>query len=93
MRFVVLALILAGSCKPQYKKCNCESKDEVQKAYSEIVNEIVEHQTYNYYLDEERIFEAYVKSHGDSSIGTLRLSRIAFNSTMNKGMMYFELAG
>jgi hypothetical protein len=48
----------------------------VRKAYSEILNEIIEHWTFNYYLgkDEERIFDAYIKNR-DDSIKTHRIDR------------------
>jgi hypothetical protein len=56
------------SCTSEYKKCNCSSKNEELKAYSEILNEIVDHRSYNYYLgeDEERIFKDYVEHPADT---------------------------
>lgn len=59
---ILTAFIFFTSCHPHYKKCNCSSKNEEIKAYSEILNEIVDHRSYNLYLgeDEERIFKDYV---------------------------------
>jgi hypothetical protein len=88
-RLGILALIFIISCKPDYKKCNCESKDEVQKAYSEILNEIVEQRAFRYYLGEdgERIFNTYSRYRGDSSKvrsidrDVIRLQNRIFNDT------------
>jgi hypothetical protein len=67
--FILAALIFDTSCHPEYKKCNCESKNEELKAYSEIINEIVEHRSYNMYLGKnfERIWDQYAKSDADTA--------------------------
>jgi hypothetical protein len=62
-----------AACKPTYKKCNCESNNDELKAYSEILNELVEHSFYNFYLgtDEERVFKEYAKA----PLDTIRINR------------------
>src|SRR5262245_20642448 len=90
-------IIIFISCKPEYKKCNCESKNEELIAYSEIVNEIVDHKSYNYYLgkDEERIFEDYVKNRGDTNRidkEVIRLQNKIFDDTSRFCTIYLDTA-
>jgi hypothetical protein len=40
------------SCTQKYKTCTCTSKDEQAKVYSEILNELVEFNFYDFYLGE-----------------------------------------
>lgn len=88
-------IIIFVSCKPEYKKCNCESKNEELTAYSEIVNEIVDHKSYNYYLgkDEERIFEDYVKNKNEADRihkKVIRLQNKIFNGTSRFCTIYLD---
>jgi hypothetical protein len=66
--FVLFILATVLACKPTYKKCNCESNNEELKAYSEVLNDLIEHSFYNLYLgpDEEKIFKAYAEAPADT---------------------------
>ena len=82
----ILIIFVFSSCKREYKKCHCNSTNDEIKAYSEILNEIVDHRTYNYYLgkDEERIFKDYVAHRDDTSRidkEVIRLQNNLFNDT------------
>lgn len=98
LRFIfanLTAFIFITSCHPQYKKCNCSSKNEEIKAYSEILNEIVDHRSYNLYLgeDEERIFKDYVHHPADTiriDKEVIRLQNNIFNDTARFCTIYLD---
>ncbi|HVU55379.1 MAG TPA: hypothetical protein VHD83_10005 [Puia sp.] len=82
-------------CKSAYKKCNCESNNEELVAYSEILNELVEHSFYNFYLgaDEERIFKEYAKAPSDTvriDREIVRLQNKIFNDTGRFCTVYLD---
>jgi hypothetical protein len=88
-------IILITSCQPKYKRCNCRSKNEELKAYSEILNEIVEHRSYNFYLgeDEARIFNEYVKHPTDTiriHNKVIHLQNEIFNDTSRFCTIYLD---
>ena len=67
---VLIAAILAmSSCRREYRLCNFQTADKYLKAYNDILNEIIVHSTYRYYLgkDEEQIFERTAKTPSDSA--------------------------
>jgi len=96
LRLAFLALIIIfASCHPKYKTCNCESKNEELKAYSEIVNEIVEHRSYNMYLgkDFERIWQEYAKFDADTAKirkEVIRLQNRLYNDTSRFCIIYLD---
>lgn len=88
-------MIIIVSCQPKYIKCNCSSKNEELKAYSEILNEIVEHSTYNFYLgeDEEKIHNDFVKHPADTTRiykDVIRLQNKIFNDTSRFCTIYLD---
>jgi hypothetical protein len=92
---ILTAFIFFTSCHTQYKKCNCSSKNEEIKAYSEILNEIVDHRSYNLYLgeDEERIFKDYVAHPADTiriDKEVMRLQNKIFNDTSRFCTIYLD---
>lgn len=50
---VLIYSFILLSCKQEYKACNCSSKNEQIKVYSEVLNELIEHHLYNSYLGKE----------------------------------------
>jgi hypothetical protein len=92
---ILTSFIFLTSCRPQYKKCNCSSENEELKAYSEILNEIVDHRSYNLYLgeDEERIFKDYVAHPADTiriNKEVIRLQNKIFNDTARFCTIYLD---
>ena len=92
---ILTAFIFFTSCHTQYKKCNCSSKNEEIKAYSEILNDIVDHRSYNLYLreDEERIFKDYVAHPADTikiDKEVVRLQNKIFNDTGRFCTIYLD---
>lgn len=65
----VLTFIILVSCNSEYKTCEFESSDEQIKIYNNILNELVDHYFYNFYLGkhEERIFELSAIKDPDTS--------------------------
>ena len=92
---ILTAFIFFMSCQLQYKKCDCSSKNEEIEAYSEILNEIVDHRSYNLYLgkDEERIFKDYIAHPADTtriSKEVIRLQNKIFNDTSKFCTIYLD---
>ena len=67
LNFIIIVSIIS-SCKPEYKKCELQTNDNLLKAYNDILNEIITKHSYNIYLskDEEKIFERYANNIADS---------------------------
>ena len=67
-RVFYVIVILAASCKPEYKRCSHQTPDERLDAYNDILNEIIVKRTYHRYLgeDEERIYDEYVHHRKDT---------------------------
>lgn len=91
----VIVLLEITSCKPSYKKCNCETGNKELKAYSQLLNELVEHQFYNLYLgkDEKEIFEEYARNPGDTqriNKEVIRLQNKIFNDTTKFCILYLD---
>jgi hypothetical protein len=65
----IIILSIISSCKPEYKKCEFQTNDNILKAYNDILNEIVSKHSYNLYLgkDEEKVFERYATNLTDSA--------------------------
>jgi hypothetical protein len=92
---ILTAFIFLMSCQLQYKKCDCSSKNKEIEAYSEILNEIVDHRSYNLYLgeDEERIFKDYVHHPADTlriDKEVIRLHNKIFNDTARFCTIYLD---
>jgi len=93
----IMIIFVICSCKREYKKCHCNSTNEEIKAYSEILNEIIDHRSYNYYLrkDEEGIFKDYVAHREDTSRidrEVIRLQNKLFNDTARFCKLYLDTA-
>ena len=91
----VIILFITASCKSTYKKCNCETGIEELTAYSQLLNELVEHHFYNFYLgkDEEKIFAEYAKNPEDTQRideEVIRLQNRIFNDTTRFCILYLD---
>ena len=93
--YLIIIVSIIFSCKPEYKKCDFQTKNIYLKAYNDILNEIITKHSYNLYLgkDEEKIFNRYVNNIADSNnidLDVIKLHNKIFEDSSRLCTIYLD---
>ena len=98
IKYLAFLYICLLSCNESYRTCPCTSKDPELCIYQNLLTNITEQKTYNFFLgkDEERIFTSFMKQDADTAAirkEIVRLQHKLFNDSNRFAILVLDTSG